>query len=202
MEYNDAVDALRSAFMEQLSKPCEKMNEAVAGDSTIKSKIYLLLGKSQLREFFKLAVEHRAHDRLRPLFGAPPYFFINVGEAALMRAGGVSARRTEMSGASFVPPHSQISPQFLDQHLRGYSLSDDIIEQWPEPRTGNFFFRVSKTKSPMFRTGEFLEMRPSPLLQKIAPKAGQQEWHARVSQVRHRLQDSTGATGVISLTLE
>ena len=139
IDYAHVVRELEAQFLAQLDREPPEPNAAVSGDAGIKQKLYGLLGRAQLRRFFAMAVDHGNLGRIRGLFGAPPYFFVGAGEGLLLRAGGFAAR-THMAGASPIPPFSQLVPHFVDEHDRGLSIADDELVEWPEPRSGNFFF--------------------------------------------------------------
>lgn len=205
MDYAHVVSELEAQFLAQLDREPPEANATVAGDAAVKQKLYGLLGRAQLRRFFSLAVDHGNLGRIRGLFGAPPYFFVGAGEGLLLRAGGFAAR-THMAGASPIPNFSQMVPQFVDQHDRGLSLAHDELTEWPEPRSGSFFFRLRSKRAPAFRVGELLTVAPTPMLAAVAKKYGQSEeearaasWELKVERIRPRLEDAVGASGMISL---
>ena len=202
MDYAEVLRDLETQFLAQLEREPAKGNAQVPGDAAVKQKLYALLGRAQLRRFFAAAVDGRYLSRIRSLFGAPPYYFINTGEALLFRAGGFAAR-THMAGASSIPPSNQIVAQFVDQHDRGFSLASDEVLQWPEPRSGNFFFRLKSRRATPFYIGEVLTLTPTPLLQALSKKYSDAEvsmrpCDMRIVRVRHRLEDTVGASGMIS----
>ncbi len=205
VDYADVVRDLEAQFLTQLDREAPEPTAATPGDASVKQKLYGLLGRAQLRRFFAMAVDHGNLGRIRSLFGAPPYFFVGAGEGLLLRAGGFAAR-THMAGASPIPNFSQMVPQFVDQHERGLSLADDELTEWPEPRSGDFFFRLRNKRAPAFRVGELLTVAPTPMLAAIAKKYGQSEeearrasWELKVERIRPRLEDAVGCSGMISL---
>ena len=210
IDYDRILQDLEAQFLAQLDREAVEAaepNASVSGDVGMKHKLYGLLGRAQLRRFFALAVDHGNLARIRGLFGAPPYFFVGQGEALLLRAGGFAAR-THMAGASPIPPFSQLVPQFVDQHQRGLSLAEDDLVEWPEPRSGSFFFRLRTRRAPAFRVGELLTLTPTPMLTSLAKKYGQTDEETslpshqlRVERIRHRLEDASGASGMISAVL-
>ena len=214
IDYAHVVRELEAQFLAQLDREPPEPNAAVSGDAGIKQKLYGLLGRAQLRRFFAMAVDHGNLGRIRGLFGAPPYFFVGAGEGLLLRAGGFAAR-THMAGASPIPPFSQLVPHFVDEHDRGLSIADDEIVEWPEPRSGNFFFRLRTKRAPPFRVGELLTVAPTPMLTALAKKYGDGErerererdespprYRLKVERIRHRLEETAGASGMISAVLE
>ena len=209
-DYDRVLSDLEAQFLAQLDREPPEANATVSGDAAVKQKLYGLLGRAQLRRFFAMAVDHGNLGRIRGLFGAPPYFFVGAGEGMLMRAGGFAAR-THMAGASSIPAFSQVVPQFVDQHERGLSLADDEVSEWPEPRSGNFFFRLRNRRAPAFRAGELLTVTPTPFLQSLARKYGEGEreqdaeppsYRLKVERIRHRLEETAGASGMIYAILE
>ena len=210
MDYAHVVSELEAQFLAQLDREPPEPNAAVSGDAGVKQKLYGLLGRAQLRRFFAMAIDNGNLSRIRGLFGAPPYFFVGAGEGLLLRAGGFAAR-THLAGASPIPAFSQLVPQFVDEHGRGLSLADDELVEWPEPRSGNFFFRLRNRRAPAFRVGELLTVTPTPLLTALAKKYDRGErgrdespprYRLKVERIRHRLEETAGASGMISVVLE
>lgn len=210
IDYDQVLSDLEAQFLAQLDREPPEANATVSGDVAMKQKLYGLLGRAQLRRFFAMAIDNGNLSRIRGLFGAPPYFFVGAGEGMLMRAGGFAAR-THMAGASSIPAFSQMVPQFVDQHERGLSLADEELTDWPEPRSGNFFFRLRNRRAPAFRAGETLTVTPTPLLQSLTKKYGEGEreqdaeppsYRLKVERIRHRLEETAGASGMIYAILE
>ena len=94
-------------------------------------------------------------------------------------------------------------------------LADDELVEWPEPRSGNFFFRLRSKRAPPFRVGELLTVAPTPMLTALAKKYGGGErerererdespprYRLKVERIRHRLEETAGASGMISAVLE
>ena len=65
-----------------------------------------------------------------------------------------------------------------------YELADDELTEWPEPRSGSFFFRLRSKRAPAFRVGELLTVAPTPMLAAVAKKYGQSEEEARADRKR------------------
>ena len=209
IDYDQVLSDLEAQFLAQLDREPPEANATVTGDAAVKQKLYGLLGRAQLRRFCALAIDNGNLSRIRGLFGAPPYFFVGAGEGLLLRAGGFAAR-THMAGASPIPAFSQLVPQFVDEHERGLSLADDELTDWPEPRSGNFFFRLRNRRAPAFRVGELLTVTPTPMLTALAKKYGEGEggrdervpsYQLKVERIRHRLEETMGASGMIYAVL-
>lgn len=76
-EYCDVLIKKQIERAENTSAP---MNEAVYGDGHARRAITTLLPDVLVRELFlKVTRDQKAWPRLRPLFGAPPYVFLNPG---------------------------------------------------------------------------------------------------------------------------
>ena len=208
IDYARVLSDLEAQFLAQLDREPPEANAAVSGDVGVKQKLYALLGRAQLRRFFAMAIDHGNLGRIRAIFGAPPYFFVGAGEGLLLRAGGFAAR-THMAGASPIPPFSQMVPLYVDEHGRGLSPADDELLEWPELRSGNFFFRLRTRRAPAFRAGELLTLTPSAILTSLAKQYGERDGgdsapppqQLRIERIRHRLEDAAGASGMISAVL-
>ena len=98
-------------------------NVAIKGDAFARRSAVTLLTTQQMRQLFLRILQDRSTwQRLRPLFGAPPYHFLAPEDAGLIRAAGLGQGRRNMayeqSGAA---NYNQFGiAHLLDQHGREY----------------------------------------------------------------------------------
>ena len=65
------------------------MNEPIERDALCRANILtLLLADQQRMLFMKTAKNSAAWQRIKPLFGVPPYHFLRTEDAGMLRAGG------------------------------------------------------------------------------------------------------------------
>ena len=111
------------AFAAELGAP---PNQTVRGDSRARAAFRLLLPDPMQREvFLATAASPSAWQRLRPLFGAPPYHFLRPEDAGLLRAGGFAKHRTRMAyeNANVAANVGQFAAQFVDDEKREYRVA-------------------------------------------------------------------------------
>jgi len=98
-------------------------NAAIQGDGFARRSAITLLTTQQMRQLFLRLVQDRNNwQRLRPLFGAPPYHFLASEDAGLIRAAGLGLGRVNMAyeQASAANYNQFGIPHLLDQHGREY----------------------------------------------------------------------------------
>ena len=98
-------------------------NVAIRGDAFARRSAITLLTTQQMRQLFMRLVQDRHNwERLRPLFGSPPYHFLAPEDAGLLRAAGLGHGRVNMAyeqaGAA---NYNQFGiAHLVDQHGREY----------------------------------------------------------------------------------
>lgn len=94
----DAYDVVSRLVSAQLRLEPASFNAPCAGDKNVRSLFYTVLDNSAQRcLYLETAADRKAWHRLRPLFGAPPFSFLNAGDAYMLRAGGFASRRRHMA---------------------------------------------------------------------------------------------------------
>ena len=87
----DAMNYCRSLLEDQLERAKEQrpaINESINGDAHAKKTLITLLPDQSVRLLFIEIIRNgQAWQRIRPLFGAPPYHFLKPEDAGLLRAG-------------------------------------------------------------------------------------------------------------------
>ena len=123
----DALEHCRTLVEMQVRRAQEKnvlMNESVSGDAHVKNTIVTLLPDQFVRMLFiEVATNYNAVQRIKPLFGAPPYFFLRPEDGGLLRASGFASGRKNMAyeQVSVVPSYSQFGTgHFIDTFNREY----------------------------------------------------------------------------------
>jgi hypothetical protein len=119
----DAVELVNELVRAQVSNASGR--ERAPGDRTVRGLFLLLLPPARQRDvFLSVARKSNSWPRLRHLFGAPPYPFLQAGEAALLRAGGLAVGRVNMAFESSTIDSWQTfgSGQMVDAALRKYKL--------------------------------------------------------------------------------
>lgn len=126
---SDAFDYCRDLVEVQLERAREQraaMNEQIYGDSHARKAITTLLPDQFIRQLFLAVVRKRNNwPRTRPLFGVPPYNFLRPEDAGLIRAGGLAARRTNMTyeKANETAAYAQFgSGHLVDSYFREYRV--------------------------------------------------------------------------------
>ena len=97
----DALHALRELYAAQLARAHEEKappNTSVDGDGAARSAFLTLLPPEEQRAFFLQTIQRREFwPRIRTLFGAPPFSFLRPEDDGVLRAAGISAKRTHMA---------------------------------------------------------------------------------------------------------
>ena len=102
-------------------------NEHTHGDAAVKRLITSLLPRERQKELFlKLSEKEANWPRLRALFGAPPYHFLDTGATTMFRAGGFSFKRANMAYNSNKPPNYS---QFGTAHFRDEAEREYRVDQ-------------------------------------------------------------------------
>ena len=123
----DAEELVTTALNKQLDAALREQpspNVAMDTDAAVRRTFYTVLTDAQQRSVFvKFASNMRAWPRLLPLFGAPPYGFLNTGDAYMLHAAGIASSRTKMTYDSnqICPSYSQFGKgHFVDEFQREY----------------------------------------------------------------------------------
>jgi hypothetical protein len=142
--FGDAMEYCTLLLRQQVELAAQanaEANVAIKGDAFARRSAITLLTTQQMRQLFLRIVQDRNNwQRLRPLFGAPPYHFLAPEDAGLLRAAGLGHGRKNMayqqSGAA---NYNQFGiAHLLDQHgreyraVRGASASSGTIQTRPE----------------------------------------------------------------------
>lgn len=96
----------------------------ISGDAAVRRTIQTLLSYPQQRQLFRDLVGSNNGERIRALFGAPPYSFLCEGDSLLLDAAGIAHGRVNMAYDSMrVPNYSQFGvATCMDQKGREYRL--------------------------------------------------------------------------------
>jgi hypothetical protein len=128
----EASDFCRTLIHQQLEKARIEQalpNVDIPGDRATRATIALVLpDRLQRQLFLEAAADMNNLQRLRPLFGAPPYQFLSESDAGLLRAAGFSSHRVNMAydAQSVCSNYSQFGAgQLVDEHSRCYRLASD-----------------------------------------------------------------------------
>ena len=146
----DALKQCEDLVSEQIEKAVEQRappNTAITGDAIARAKILLLLPNEQKRELFlKILRRTEAWQRVKPLFGSPPFTFLHPEDAGMLRAAGFAKNRVNMAYefSGTTANIGQFGPgQLEDESNREYnvSLRNSKLDD-PLPG-GNYFDFVS-----------------------------------------------------------
>lgn len=106
-----------------------EMNVAISGDAHARTSVLTLLPDSEIRNVFMWFLQTRgAVERIRSLFGCPPYHFLLPQDNGLIRAKGVVSSRTNMtySNLNKAASYSQFgSAHLVDMQGRDYRVLSD-----------------------------------------------------------------------------
>jgi len=96
----------------------------ISGDAALRRTMQTLLSYPQLRQLFRDTVGSNNGERVRSLFGAPPYSFLCEGDSLLLDAAGIAHGRVNMAyDAMRVPNYSQFGlATCVDEKGREYRL--------------------------------------------------------------------------------
>jgi hypothetical protein len=190
--------------LQRAHKENPPMNKSIYGDTNTKKTIFTLLPDQLIRNLF---ISTTTRDktglfRLKPLFGAPPYSFLNPQDSGMIRAAGMSTGRVNMTyDIKSVPPYEQFGAgHVVDDFMREYKLiphkSNKSVDSLPfdlenDEKYVHMIVRVRKrrceakvalNKDPQNRKsivfpvpGEVLNIRYSDVLKKIWAKKANDE---------------------------
>jgi hypothetical protein len=126
----EAVEHVRLRIDAQIAAAADAAAEprvALGGDRAVRVAFYTLLPPPQQRALFLEVMGNvEAWPRVRPLFGAPPYDFLEPGDARRFAAGGFAAGRSNMAHDEVrtVASYSQFGAgQFRDAYGREYKIA-------------------------------------------------------------------------------
>lgn len=112
------------------------------GDVLVRNVMYTLLSDwSQRRIYMHFVTQTNALPRIRHLFGAPPYHFLDDGEGGALRAGGFALGRKNMSydGVGLTCPYTQFGyGQFVDADGRLYRVLERVQKRADDPLPHTF----------------------------------------------------------------
>jgi len=96
----------------------------ISGDAAVRRTIQTFLTYSQQRQLFRDVVGSNHGERVRALFGAPPYNFLCNGDSLLLDAAGIAHGRVNMAYDTMrVPNYGQFGvAACVDQKGREYRL--------------------------------------------------------------------------------
>ena len=96
----------------------------ISGDAAVRRTIQTLLTYPQQRQLFRDLVGANHGERVRALFGAPPYSFLGEGDSLLLDAAGIAHGRVNMAYDTMrVPNYSQFGvAACVDHNRREYRL--------------------------------------------------------------------------------
>lgn len=125
MHGDDARSTVETLLYEQTAvaqKLQAAPNTAARGDAKFKSLFYGKLTAPQQRTLFLDYVANQAHwPRVRSLFGAPPYCFLQHSDCHMLRAGGFAFRRVNMAKPSMAGTAAQFgATSMTDEQSRRF----------------------------------------------------------------------------------
>ena len=96
----------------------------ISGDAAVRRTLQTLLSYPQQRQLFRDLVGSNHGERVRSLFGAPPYNFLGEGDSLLLDAAGIAHGRVNMSYDTMrVPNYGQFGvATCIDEKRREYRL--------------------------------------------------------------------------------
>ena len=125
----DAVNYCSELITKQLERSREKhpaANAPIRGDLEARRATLTLLPDTFVRELFlRTTRDLRNWQRIKPLFGSPPYVFLRPEDAGFINASGISATRINMARANVgeIASYSQFGIEHLvDNHGREYRV--------------------------------------------------------------------------------
>ncbi|MGZ0213696.1 MAG: hypothetical protein ACKVI4_14585, partial [Actinomycetales bacterium] len=153
-QVGDALQLCRDMVTTQFQKALDmreaaKQNENISGDAFARTAIQTLLPNEQQRQLFlETAGNPATWPRLKPLFGAPPYHFLQQSDAGVLRATGMSKGRTHMTyeSSNAMMNITTITGfgagQLQDQHDRQYRVMPAKLQAMADTET--LPFRLSE----------------------------------------------------------
>ena len=128
----DAISYLSALATTQVDKAALEgapLNVQVTGDSIFRKQFYGMLPAVEQRRFFlNFMASPSNYGRLGPLFGAPPYSFLQAGDCEAIRPAGISFTRRRMVSKTGLPNFSKFGvPTFSDPSGRSFKIF------WPGP---------------------------------------------------------------------
>jgi hypothetical protein len=135
----DALNWCKSSMMTQIEKANTtntKPNTPIFGDSRVRLSSLVLLPDIFLRGLFIDIIKNRASwPRIRSLFGAPPYNFLSLEDAHLLRAGGIASTRKRMVYQKpKIPNYNQFGTgHFTDGQTRRYKVVTFVSSSISDP---------------------------------------------------------------------
>ena len=166
MNVKDAKTFLKERFRRQLELSDQLKiapNQSIEGDAAARKLFWLLLAPPEQREFFISFIKTpRNLPRIRPLFGSPPYSFLEAYDAYILHAPAINKTRSRMAYKNAACTESMLfQAHYIDQKHRKIR----IIE--PE-RRGNKDALVFDTLMP--RTRVVADMKVEFIVSEIKSK--------------------------------
>tara|TARA_B100001175_G_scaffold89462_1_gene75388 strand:+ start:1083 stop:1787 length:705 start_codon:yes stop_codon:yes gene_type:complete len=124
-EAREHIYSLIEHQLEKSTRDNTSPNTPVSGDTNVKNKFFLLLPPNEQRTVFLTTIRRREFwPRIKSLFGTPPYSFLKMGDAAALRAAGISPSRANMSYPQIRSPSSYEFgiPHYTDDFDRDFKI--------------------------------------------------------------------------------
>lgn len=203
-------------------------NVSTSGDRFVQTTIQLLLPDALMRRLFlQISSTPRSWPRLSPLFGAPPYYFLQPGDAGGVRAGGFAHARVHMTydQAGQIPGTAQFEGQFTDEHGRLYKVHLPSTASLEQPLVGgkhsldvhsvlyvrvkrrttaklkNATSRDAKTPFLLPRPGEMLQLTETPQLRRLRHLDQPSQTSVRIISAVPRNHNATSSTGLVRYSI-
>lgn len=177
-EVASSIVRIMQVQMQRARNKRVSMNCPIEGDSNARSLLLSLLPlRLQRSVFLRVMQKYTDFERARTLFGAPPYRFLNECDGHFINAGGISARRVNMSHNNApslsIGPHQFGGAQYQDEQGRGYRVcqelqapQDDSLPNVVLSTATNGVLLYVKYSTPLLppRVGEIVTLRPKSVL--------------------------------------
>ena len=127
----DAVAFVRALMDRQLQRAAEGApppNQSIAGDAEAKRAFWLLLDKNTQRTvFLALCKKREFWPRVRTCIGSPPFTFLEQYDNDMLRAGGITAGRVNMTADTSISSATEMAAgwHFEDMHNRTFKVIGD-----------------------------------------------------------------------------
>jgi hypothetical protein len=162
----EATALIRELAQRQLDRAHDERaepNTAVAGDNDLKRAFWLLLDtKNQRTLFLSLCKNRHFWPRIRSCVGSPPFSFLLPGDNDMLRAGGITSGRVNMSNqTSSISSASDIGKgHFVDDNDRAFRViaDDSKTEFVPHIKVRNASRVVLDVKLPKMKKVERLSI--------------------------------------------
>ena len=126
------IKELVSRQLDRAQQDSTAPNQSTAGDGDVKKAFWLLLDSSNQRTLFlKLCKNQLFWPRVKSCIGSPPFSFLRPQDNDVLRAGGITIGRANMSSFTGVSSSNEIGlGQFSDSSERRFKIvADDSNEK-------------------------------------------------------------------------